>query len=410
MKVVRIIARLNIGGPAIHVVLLTRGLRQRGHESHLLAGPVPDNEGDMEYFAALYDVPVTHISELVRPLSPWNDLLAFCKIYRFLRREKPDIVHTHTSKAGTLGRSAAILAGIPTIFHTFHGSVFDGYFSPARTRLFLTIERILARFTDRLITVSNSLREQLSEVYRIAPSEKVEVVRLGFDLQDFCKIAQSDVRWTTEASRKPLVIGWVGRFTEIKDPLLFVELAGALKSSGLSARFMMVGDGPLRSAVETYISGHGLSSDFILAGWQRSMPEIYSGIDMIVSTSINEGTPVTIIEAMATGCPFVAPNVGGLVDLTTGTPDNLGDFVIYSNGILVFRRNVNSLTRAVSLLASDSQLRIRMGKVGCRFALANFDQERLICEMESLYSKFSRSEAPASAPRSRFVGVTGPRI
>src|SRR5437764_2106084 len=155
MKIVRIIARLNVGGPAIHVVLLTRGFLDRGHESHLVVGPVPENEGSMEYYALDRQVTFTRIPELVRPLSPWKDWVAFCKIYRFLRLEKPDLVHTHTSKAGTLGRVAALLAGAPAIFHTFHGSVFDGYFSPAKTRLFLMIERILARFTDRVITVSD---------------------------------------------------------------------------------------------------------------------------------------------------------------------------------------------------------------------------------------------------------------
>jgi len=340
-------------------------------------------------------VTFTRISELVRPLSPWKDWVAFCKIYRFLRLEKPDLVHTHTSKAGTLGRVAALLAGAPAIFHTFHGSVFDGYFSPAKTRLFLMIERILARFTDRVITVSDSLRKQLSDVYRIAPSGKIEVVRLGFDLTEFNSVAQSGRRWSEKKNLEPSIIGWVGRFTEIKDPLLFVELASALKAARLPAKFIMVGDGPLRHTVEENISKHGLSSDFLLTGWQRNMPQIYSGIDLLVSTSTNEGTPVTIIEAMATGCPFVAPNVGGLVDLTTGFPETREDFDIYQNGILVSRRNAESFTRAVSLLLSNSQLRERMGDVGCRFALENFGQDRLIREMESLYEKFVQSESAA---------------
>ena len=398
MKIVRIIARLNIGGPAVHVVLLTRGFQYRGHESHLLVGPVPEIEGNMEYYASACHVSFTRIPELVRPLSPWKDWIAFRKIYRFLRSEKPDVVHTHTSKAGTLGRAAAILAGTPVIFHTFHGSVFDGYFSPAKTRLFLMIERILARFTDRVITVSDSLRKQLSEVYRIAPSEKIEVVRLGFDLAEFGSIAQSGRRWTGKRNPGPPVVGWVGRFTEIKDPLLFVELASALKATGLAVNFIMVGDGPLRHAVEKSISKHGLSSNFVLTGWQRDMPQVYSGIDLIVSTSVNEGTPVTIIEAMATGCPFVAPNVGGLVDLTEGVPDNSEDLKMYANGILVTRRSVETLKRGVALLLADAQLRTSMGKIGHQFALKNFGQDRLVRETELLYRSFVQSEMPV--PRS----------
>lgn len=393
MKIVRIIARLNVGGPAIHVVLLTRGLLDRGHESHLLVGSVPEGEGSMEYYASDWGVSLTHIPELVRPLSPWKDWIAFCRLYRFLRREKPDIVHTHTAKAGTVGRAAAILAGTPTIFHTFHGSVFDGYFSPAKTRLFLMIERILAIFTDRVITVSDLLKKQLSEVYRIASSDKIEVLRLGFDLTEFGNVARSRRRRAEKGHLEPFVVGWVGRFAEIKDPLLFVELASALKAAHVTAKFIMVGDGPLRPAVEQSISRHGLCSDFVLTGWRRNMPHIYSGIDLIVSTSINEGTPVTLIEAMATGCPFVAPNVGGLADLVTGLPEKYSDFSVYSNGILVSRRDVNSLTRAVSLL-SDPQLQASMGQVGYRFALDNFGQDRLIREMELLYNKVLQSKVP----------------
>lgn len=391
MKVVRTIARLNIGGPAIHVVLLTRGFLERGHESLLLVGPVPETEGNMEYYASRYQVPIIRIPELVRPLSPWKDAFALWKIYRILRREAPDVVHTHTSKAGTLARLAAIIAGTPIIFHTFHGSVFDGYFSPFMTRLFLLIERLLARFSDRVVTVSESLRNQLVDVYKIAPGSKTEVVRLGFDLGDFFNVAQSGARGSQH--RSPLVIGWVGRFTEIKDPLLFVRLAAALKSSGQSVRFVMIGDGPLRPEVETAISTNGLSADFTLPGWRQDMPNVYREIDLIVSTSINEGTPVTVIEAMATGCPFVAPDVGGLVDLTSGTKDSRDSFDIYANGVIVPRRDVPSLLQAVLCLLSDPQLRIRMGKAGCQFTAENFGQERLIREMESLYIKVAQSKS-----------------
>jgi glycosyltransferase involved in cell wall biosynthesis len=399
MKIVRIIARLNIGGPAIHVVLLTRGFQERGHESHLLVGPVPETEGSMEYYASERNVSFTRIPDLVRPMSPWKDWKSFCEIYRFIRRERPDVVHTHTSKAGALGRLAAILAGTPAIFHTFHGSVFDGYFSRAKTRLFLSIERLLGRFTDRVITVSESLREQLSSVYKIVPDEKIEVVRLGFDLQEFCRIAEDRRIGPQKPNSSPLSIGWVGRFTEIKDPLLFIDFAAALKSSRISAHFTMVGDGPLRPAVEARISERGLSSDFLLTGWQQKMADKYSEMDLIVSTSLNEGTPVTVIEAMATGCPFVAPSVGGMADLITGPPRAGEGYTLFSNGILLSHRNTGSLVRAVSSLASDPQLRQNMGRAGHQFAIANFGQDRLIHDIESLYRTFLRPTSHAPAKR-----------
>jgi len=350
----------------------------------------------MEYYAAERSVTFTRIEELVRPISPRKDLIALWKIYRFLQKENPDIVHTHTSKAGTLGRAAALLAGVPAIFHTFHGSVFDGYFSPLKTWLFLAIERVLARFTDRVITVSPGLKKQLSDVYKIAPPDKIEVVRLGFDLNEFAGVAREKQRKTSGGNGGAPVIGWVGRFTEIKDPLLFVEFATTVRAAGVSAKFAMVGDGPMRSRIEQTISASGLRPDFSLLGWQRNMPQMYSGMDVLVSTSVNEGTPVTIIEGMATGCPFVAPDVGGLADLTKGTPQHSEGFQTYANGILVTRRDAQTLCRAVSSLLSDAQLRLRMGQAGRQFALDNFGEERLLREMELLYERCrkSRVEVP----------------
>ncbi len=396
MKIVRIIARLNVGGPATHVILLTRGFRQRGHESHLLVGPVPEGEGSMEYLAAAYDVAFTRIDKLVRPISPLSDLTALWEIFRFLRRERPDVVHTHTSKAGTLGRIAAVMAGTPAIFHTFHGSVFDGYFSSMQTRLFLSVERFLARLSTRLITVSATLRKQLSEQYHIAPANRIEVVRLGFDLTEFARTFEFR-RERTNSPSGPIVIGWVGRLTEIKDPLLFVEVASAMSSTGVNARFVMVGDGPLRQAVERAVSRAGLCSVFSLLGWQRNMAEIYAHIDLIVSTSRNEGTSVAIIEAMAAGCPFVAPNVGGLIDLTDGEPEPGDGFHKFANGILVSQRETAAFARGICELVSNAHLRKCMAEAGHEFALKNFCEDRLVRETEALYRRFLSGRNAADA-------------
>lgn len=392
MKIVRIIARLNVGGPAIHVVLLTHEFRKRGYESLLVTGPVPETEGNMEYYASKWNVPFIQIQELIRPLAPMKDWVAFWKIYRILRREQPDIVHTHTAKAGTLGRAAALLAGIPTIVHTFHGNVFEGYFSPAKTRFFLFIERLLARFTDCVITISESRADELTKKYHIGKPGKVEVVRLGIDLDPF-REAEGASRENAERSEdRPLVVGWVGRLTEIKDPLFFVDVAAAMKSSGAIARFVMVGDGPLRKAIEARISKYGLQEDFRLSGWQREMSKVYSCIDLMVLTSVNEGTPVTMIEAMATGRAFVAFRVGGLPDLMKGTPKRYEGFDVFENGILVGPRDACTFAQAVCVLARDVELRKRMGKVGREFVLQNFGKERLVQDLEALYTKLAHRE------------------
>jgi glycosyltransferase involved in cell wall biosynthesis len=387
MKIVRIIARLNVGGPAIHVILLTHEFCKRGYESLLVAGPVPETEGNMEYYASKWNVPLIRVPELVRPLSLKNDWVAFWKIFRLLRRERPDIVHTHTAKAGTLGRAAAVLARTPIILHTFHGNIFDGYFSPAKTRLFLFIERLLARFTDRIISVSKAQSEELIHRYKIAQPNKLEIVRLGIDLDAFQGMEVSDVSQTEDQGNRPLVIGWVGRFTEIKDPLFFVDFAAAMKSSGTPAKFVMIGDGHLRQAIEARISEYGLQTHFTLSGWQQEMAGIYSRIDLMVLTSLNEGTPVTMIEAMAASRPFVAFDVGGMPDLMTGTPQKYEGFDIFDNGILVGPRDIGTFVRAVSLLSQDPERRVRMGQVGRAFAFENFSKEHLVQDLEALYKK-----------------------
>jgi glycosyltransferase involved in cell wall biosynthesis len=392
MKIVRIIARLNVGGPAIHVVLTNHGLERRGHDCALVVGPVPNTEGSMEYYAEEWGVPFVRVPELVRPLSPWKDLVALWKVYRILRQEKPDVVHTHTAKAGTVGRTAALLAGVPVIVHTFHGNIFDGYFSPAKTRLFLAIERFLARFTDRVIAVSKSQREELITKYKIAPPEKFQIVRLGIDLEALRAVSREDTHSLRGDDSRPLVIGWVGRFVEVKDPLFFVGVAHALKSSGAHAQFMMVGDGPLRPGVEKRIAELGLQQDVTLAGWQRNMADVYAQIDLMTLTSHNEGTPVAMIESMATGRPFVALNVGGMPDLMAGKPQEREGFDVFENGIMVYPRDVATFARAVNMLLQDAPLRALMGRAGTEFAQERFSKERLVDDLEALYQKLAHPE------------------
>jgi glycosyltransferase involved in cell wall biosynthesis len=393
VKIIRIIARLNVGGPAIHVVLATHELKRRGNDCVLVVGPVPETEGSMEYYAAEWGVPFIRVPQLVRPLSFWKDLVALWKIYRILRREKPGVVHTHTAKAGTVGRTAAVLAGVPVIVHTFHGNIFDAYFSPGKTRLFLFIERFLARFTDRIIAVSKSQRDELIDKYKIAPPEKFQIVRLGIDLGAFRAGKAGKARTAHADGDRPLVIGWVGRFVEVKDPLFFVDAAHALKSRGARAKFVMVGDGPMRSEVETRIAEHGLQGDFTLTGWQRDMSSVYAGIDLMTLTSHNEGTPVAMIESMASGLPFVALNVGGMSDLMAGAAQEGEGFDVFENGIMVYPRDVSTLSSAVNLLLQDASLRARMGQAGKEFALGRFSKERLVDDLETLYQKLVHPES-----------------
>jgi glycosyltransferase involved in cell wall biosynthesis len=398
MKIARFIARLNVGGPAIHVTLVTDELRKRGHDCLLAAGNVPSGEGDMGYYAAEHGVTVVTIPELVRPVSPKNDLLALWKIYRLLRREKPDVVHTHTAKAGTLGRLAAILAGTPVVVHTFHGNIFDSYFSPAATRIFLAIERFLAHFTDRIVTVSASQRLELAYKYRIAPLEKIQVIPLGLDLGPFLELPALNQRRESDApgdladvDQRPFIIGWVGRFVDVKDPLLFLDFARELSTDSPRVKFLMVGDGPMRAEIEKKIDEYSLRERITIAGWRRDMARVYQEIDLLVLTSRNEGTPVAILEAMASGRPFVSTKVGGVADLTCGLPALNEGFDVYANGILAHQRNANLLAQAASLLVDDSSRRATMGAAGRSFVRASFNKVRLAQDLESVYREFLES-------------------
>lgn len=380
MKIARAIARLNIGGPAIQAVLLTRELADAGHSTSLLVGNVPESEGSMEYLAEELGVRLVRIPRLSRDVSIFSDLRACWELYRWLRRERPDILHTHTAKAGALGRLAAFASGTPCV-HTYHGNVFEGYFSRKKTAAYLFIERLLARGTKRIIAVSPRQRDDLADRFRVAPAARISTVRLGFDLSAFLTVAHR--RFAEKNGCHPLVVGWVGRLTAVKDPLLFPKVAALC--TGVSS-FLMAGDGELRAQVEAEKRRLDLGDHLRLIGWQRDMVSIYGLVDILLLTSINEGTPVAAIEAMAAGCPTVLPDVGGVADLMSGIPERRSGYCIFDNGILVARRTPETFAEALNWLASNPRRRERMGQVASAFAEQNFSKERLVNEIEEVYS------------------------
>lgn len=314
IRVMRIIARLNIGGPAIHVSLLTAKLGPPEFESVLVCGNIGPDEGDMSYYARGLGVTPVFIPALGRELHPLRDLATLWTLYRLIRRWRPDVVHTHTAKAGFVGRLAAWLAGVPVIVHTFHGHVLHGYFGPARTRLFLLLERLTGRMADAIITLTDSLRDELVDVYRVAPREKFRVLGLGLDLVPFAATARRSgafrAAWGLPADA-PLV-GIVGRLVPIKNHALFIDAAVQVRQAVPEAHFVIVGDGETRAAVEAQIARLGLSDAVTFTGWQHDLAPVYSDLDVLVISSNNEGTPVAVIEALAGGCPVVATAVGGV--------------------------------------------------------------------------------------------------
>lgn len=373
IRVMRIIARLNVGGPALHVTLLTERLGPPEFESTLVCGRIGLGEGDMAYLAAERGIAPVMIPELGRELHPLRDVVTLLKLWRLMRRLKPDVVHTHTAKAGFVGRWAAWLARVPVRVHTFHGHVFHGYFSPARTRLFLALERLTARLTDRLITISPALRDELANVYRVAPAEKFAVIPLGLELAPFATAPrrQGTLRAAHLIPPGAPLIGIVGRIVPIKNHALFLRMAARVLQAQPDAYFVVVGDGEDRAAIEALADRLGLRKRVIFTGWVQDLVPVFSDLDLLVLSSDNEGTPTAIMQALAAGVPVVATAVGGVPDLLRGG----------AWGRLVPPGDADGLAEAVLSALRDSALDPAIREA----VLAEYDAARLADSLAALY-------------------------
>jgi glycosyltransferase involved in cell wall biosynthesis len=411
-KVIRIIARLNVGGPARHVIWLTAGLREAGYETLLVAGRVPEGEEDMGYFAAEVGVAPQYIREMSREIS-WKDAVTVWKLFRLFLRERPDIVHTHTAKAGTVGRSAGFLyrwltpgalIGRPRqckFVHTYHGHVFHSYYGPGRTRVFLAIERLLARLvTDRLIVISKQQRLEIGEKFKVGHAEQFKIVPLGLDLGIFSEHATRRAKFRHELCipDHSILIGIVGRLTEIKNHQMFLNVVARLKKIDPACRrqgevrFIIIGDGGLRADLELQTQMMGLDKDVIFVGSRKDPEYFYPALDVVALTSLNEGTPLTLIEAMANARPVVATSVGGVVDLLGDVVED-GPYKVCQRGISVPPGDEAAFFAALSRIIRDRSLRQELGERGLEFVEVNYSKERLFEDMKSLYGELSHKEA-----------------
>ncbi|HZQ68834.1 MAG TPA: glycosyltransferase family 4 protein [Terriglobales bacterium] len=390
--VAHVIARLNVGGAAVQVMSAVDGLRDLGYNTLLLVGELPPGETSMEYLAEERGLEITRVHGMSRKLSGWNDLRALLQLVRVFRRERPLIVHTHTAKAGALGRIASLIAGVPIRVHTFHGHVFEGYFSPLSTSVFVAIERVLARVTDCIVTVTETQRTELAQRYRLASADKIVAIPLGFDLSRFLEIEgrHEAFRNVLSVGSRQTLVGWIGRLTAIKAPGLFLEAAAALRQSP-DIRFAMIGDGELRQSCEAQIAHSRLEEKLTITGWLKNIENIYSDLDMVVLTSINEGSPMALLEAMASGKAFIATDVGGVRDLMAGTALEREGLRIFENGILI-DRDAGQLAKAIQFLVQNPELRAAMGIQGRRLASARYSMHRLIENLDGLYTRLASSK------------------
>ncbi len=396
MKVLRIITRLNIGGPAIHAALLSTQLDAGRFPTCLVAGTPQAGEGDLSGLVRGGAVRLVRLSTLVRPIRPWADARTLIALLRILWAERPQVIHTHLAKAGALGRLAAFLynglgpgraqGARAAVLHTFHGHVLEGYFSPALSRAFLAVERWLARRTDCLIAVSPAIREELLGRKRIGRPAQWRVIPLGVDLSALAALPSSD-------GDSPVRIGLVGRLVPIKNPGLFLEAVARLApQTAHPVRGVMVGDGPLRPALERHARRLGLEQAVRFAGWQQALPSVYGALDIVCLTSWNEGTPVSVIEAMASSRAVVATDVGGVRDLLDDgqgprQPVAPGTFHLAARGMLVRPGDAQGLAAALRVMVEDAALRRRLGQAARAYAVASFAPERLVRDMAACYEE-----------------------
>lgn len=399
MKILRIIARLNVGGPARHVVWLTRELQNEEFQTSLIAGTVPAGEEDMSYFAADNGVTPIYLAEMSRELSV-RDIISILKLYRLIRREKPDIVHTHTAKAGTIGRIAAFLYRwftwrMPrrvTTVHTFHGHVFHSYYGELKTRVFLTIERLLARFaTDKIIVISPQQLDEINGDFRVGRREQFRIVPLGIDLTAFTpdELVRRQFRSEVGALDEDIVVGFIGRLTEIKDlphllkvAAMYNDLPAAAKPS---IKFVIIGDGHLRENLQAETLGLGISDIVTFLGNRTDTARCYNGLDLVALTSSNEGTPLSLIEAMAAERAVISTVVGGVVDLLGYVEETNDGFQIRERGIGVDSRSAAAFLNGLIRLATDKDLRERFGAAGRVFVEDRYSKKRLVADIKKLY-------------------------
>ena len=409
-RVMRIIARLNIGGPARHVVLLNEGLERQGYDTLLVHGQVREGEASLEHLVVEGGLATVKVSTLGRRIDPLDDACSFWKLLRLVFHEKPDVVHTHTAKAGALGRVAALVFNLTrrrerrcVVVHTFHGHVLTGYFPEPVNMFVRQVERWLAVVTDRIITISSAQQKDIVDTFNIAPASRTTMVPLGLSLAPLLNLlnplnplnSSSLLSSTTISLRRELgigerdfVVGYVGRLVPIKDlPTLVRGFAIAAREVP-NSWLLIAGDGPERPALEALSAELGTRPRVRFIGWTEALPALYATMDVCALTSLNEGTPVAIIEAMAAARAVVATAVGGV-------PDVVRDG---ETGLLIPHGEPSALAAAVIRL-SNAELRQRLGAraredVGQRFA-----GERLVADVAALYADLLRQRTEEAVRR-----------
>jgi len=379
IKIVRIINRFNIGGPTFNATYLTRYL-PKNYETILVGGVPDDGEKDSLHILKEHGIEPIIIPELSRSIHPVRDRKAYRRIKQIIKEYNPDIVHTHASKAGLLGRLAARAQNTSVIVHTFHGHVFHSYFGKFKTEFFKNIERYIAKKSSGIIAISKQQKIELAEEHKIAPPEKIQVIPLGFELERFVdsrRRLRAAVRAKYDITENEVAIAIVGRLAPIKDHAYFLEVIERLAEKiDATLRVFIVGDGAERAAIEKRLvqvtSG---TIKISMTSWILDIAAFNAGMDIMCLTSKNEGTPVSLIEAQASGLPVVSTDVGGVRDIV----------VDGKSGFVIKRENIETYVEKLRLLVENRELREKYGTFGQQFVRQQFSYQRLVADMDQYY-------------------------
>ncbi len=380
-KVLRIINRFNIGGPTYNATFLTKFISE-DYETLLVGGLPEKDESDSLHILEDYGVKPLLIPEMKRIPNFRSDREAYRKIKQIIEEFQPDIVHTHAAKAGALGRKAAKACGVPIIVHTFHGHVFHSYFGKAKTLLYKVIERRLAKLSTGIIAISPIQKEELSSIHGICKPQKIKVIPLGFDLIKFQenlpeKRVETRSRWKLEPDEVAVAI--VGRLAPIKNHRLFLDVIELLAEKGIKARYFIVGDGQEKASIEQRSKElekrYGLKIE--LTSWIKDIATFNAGMDIICLSSDNEGTPVSLIEAQASGVPVISTDVGGVKDILSEG----------ETGFVVPKKDAESFAEKLQLLIEKKEIRDKMSQNGWNFVRDKFHYTTLVKNMENYYTE-----------------------
>lgn len=378
IKVAQVITRLDWGGSPDIVRVICTYLDPEVYDITLIIGVTKYPNLKTEEFLKKFGQKALFLPELKRNINPLSDLAAFLRLYFLFRRQKFDIVHTHTAKAGALARTAAFLAGTPVIVHTLHGHNFYGYFGPVSSRIVTIIERWLGYLTDKIIALTELERKDLIS-FKAAGSEKIRLIYQGLEMEGYAglNIDKHRVRHSLGIKPDEKVVGMIGRLEPVKGPEYFIKAAKSVAEVFPRVKFILVGEGSLREKLEKQMKSLGLEEKFIFTGWREDIPEILSILDLLVLPSLNEGVGMVLIEAQGLGVPIVASRVGGIPEIVR---DN-------QTGILVSAGDADSFAGAIKSLLADENRRSAMSQEAIKWIKGKFKARDMIEEISKLYQE-----------------------